>query len=145
MMHCRSVAVICAVIVLSSNTPAGACSVPGLSDILQSNEAALVERTCDYALKRGRVGEAFKFQDPHLETMGSVVSGEAYRDRRGVYCRRLTISLIHPVNGRLERRRWPGVACRRGRRDWSWAEVEIREAGESRSTPTGMRQLQQRY
>jgi surface antigen len=127
------------------SVPAEACSVPGLSDILRSNEAALVERTCDYALERGRVGEAFKFQDPHLETMGSVVSGEAYRDRRGVYCRRLTITLIHPANGRLERRRWPGVACRHGRRDWQWADVEIREAGESRSTPTGMRQLQQRY
>lgn len=145
MMRYRVIAAICSIVLMSSSNPARSCNVPGLADILQPDEAGLVEKTCDYALERGRVGEAFKFQDPYLSTMGSVVSGEAYRDGRGVYCRRLTISLIYPTNGRLERRRWPGVACRQGRRDWSWADVDIREAGEEHSAPNGMRQLQRRY
>jgi len=104
----------------------------------------LVERTCDLAMEKGRAGEAFKFQDPGISVMGSVTAGDAFRDGNGVYCRRLTVELVRPAGGRLERLRWPGVACRLRHLDWNWADVEIREAGDAPAL-AGMRGLQRRF
>ncbi len=114
-------------VALSTSAPASAC-VTGLGTWLADDAAALADRACGVALEQGRVGEDFRFQDPATRTAGSVTAGEAFRDSTGVFCRRLTASLVAPSSGRVERRRWSGVACRRGPGDWVWSDVIVQES-----------------
>lgn len=121
------------------------CVVPGLASVAGRAGARLVDRACHHALEVGRVGEDFRFQDLDIAVMGKVTAGEAYQDRAGVLCRRLTIEMVSPEGNSARRRQWAGVSCREGEGRWVWSDVKIRDSDGEGSTLGEMREVQRRF
>lgn len=143
-MHCTWIPACIAVLSMLSVNSATACMVDGLESVTGSAGAVLAERTCNTALERGRVAEEFHFQDPKIAVMGTVTAGAAYRNAEGVFCRRVTMTVVAPTEQDLQRHQWSGVGCRKGHAEWTWEQLDIRLADED--TPTaGMRPLPRRF
>ena len=133
-----------AVLLMLSIDSATACMVDGLESVTGSAGAVVADRTCNTALERGRVGEEFHFQDPKIEVMGTVTAGVAYRNAKGVFCRRVTMTVVAPTERGLRRRQWSGVGCRRGHADWTWERLDVRLADDDAPT-AGMRPVPRRF
>jgi len=121
------------------------CVVHGLASVAGRPAAHLADRACHHALEVGRVGEAFRFQDLDIPVMGKVTAGEAYQDRAGLLCRRLTIETVSPEGKSARRRQWVGVACRVNVGRWVWSDVKVGHPDGEGSAVGEMREVQRRF
>lgn len=144
-MTSRAVSAGLAAFLIGCGGAAASCVVPGLAEVAGPAGERLADRACNHALEVGRLGEDFRFQDPTTEVMGTITAGEAYQDRSGTLCRRLTVTVVSAEGTQARRRQWAGIACRRGEGKWVWSDVEIRDAGGEGSAMGGMREVQRRF